>query len=121
LAGHDRAIGQRVVGTERDIGLLNADQLEDVPHRRGRSIVRLSLVELARPADPSGTGVLVLAGSSGRVDQQRAKLLASHGALAASMQWFGGPGMQPGSWDVPIESFMDALDELAPEVDRLAI
>lgn len=78
-------------------------------------------MEFARPVDPSGTGVLVLAGSSGRVDQQRAKLLARHGALAASIQWFGGPGMQPGPWDVPIESFMEALDVLAPEVDRLAI
>lgn len=63
----------------------------------------------------------MLAGSSGRVARERAALLARHGALAASMQWFGGPGMQPGPWEVPIESFMSALDVLEPEVDRLAI
>lgn len=77
-------------------------------------------VELVRPADPCGTGVLVLADSSGRVDRGRAALLAHHGALAAPMQWFGGPGMQPGPWEVPIETFIEALDILAPEVDRLA-
>lgn len=81
----------------------------------------LAGMEFARPTDPCGTGVLVLAGSSGRVDQQRVNLLARHGALAVSMQWFGGPGMSPGPWEVPIESFVKALDALAAEVDRLAI
>lgn len=65
--------------------------------------------------------MLVLAGSSGRVDDGRARLLARHGALAAPFQWFGGPGQPPGPWEIPVESFISALDILARDVDRLAI
>ena len=68
-----------------------------------------------------GTGVLVLAGSSGRVDIQRARLLAEHGAVALPLRWFGGKALQPGPWEIPIETFTQALDVLVPEVDRLAI
>ncbi|WP_298752959.1 acyl-CoA thioester hydrolase/BAAT C-terminal domain-containing protein [uncultured Serinicoccus sp.] len=78
-------------------------------------------MEVFRPARPTGTGVLVLAGSSGRVDTQRAKLLANHGALALPMQWFGGPDQPPGPWQVPVETFTSALDLLAEEADFLAI
>ena len=43
-----------------------------------------------RPATVlSRTGVLVLAGSSGRVDLARARLLAQHGAYALALRWFG--------------------------------
>lgn len=66
-------------------------------------------------------GLLVLAGSSGRVDTQRAKLLADHGAIALPLQWFGGRGQPAGPWEVPIESFTSALDYLAKEADSLAI
>lgn len=78
-------------------------------------------VDVLRPERACGTGVVVLAGSSGRVDRQRAGLLARHGALAAPVRWFGGPGQQPGPWEVPIEVVIGALDAVAPEVDRLAI
>lgn len=78
-------------------------------------------VEIFRPAHPTGTGVLVLAGSSGRVDTQRAMLLAEHGAFALPLQWFGGPGQPSGPWEVPIETFTSALDHLAKEADSLAI
>lgn len=56
--------------------------------------VTLSEIEGVRwvPESPSGTAVLVLAGSSGRIDSPRAELLASHGAVAESIRWFGGPG-----------------------------
>lgn len=64
---------------------------------------------------------MTIAGSSGRIDADRARVLASHGALAMSLRWFGGSGQQPGPWHVPIEIFMAALDRLAPESDRLAI
>nr|MDA8207973.1 acyl-CoA thioesterase [Actinomycetota bacterium] len=43
---------------------------------------------LFKPARPTGTGVVVLAGSSGRVDAARAELLSRHGALALAMRWF---------------------------------
>ncbi|OYN91520.1 acyl-CoA thioester hydrolase/BAAT C-terminal domain-containing protein [Parenemella sanctibonifatiensis] len=78
--------------------------------------------QIIRPEQSCGTGVLVLAGSSGRVDTPRAQLLADHGATALALKWFGGgPGLQPGPWEVPIETFIRALDLLAREVDRLAI
>ncbi len=67
------------------------------------------------------TGVLVLAGSSGRVDAGRARLLARHGVAAMSIQWFGGEGQPPGNCEVPLETFTSALDELASVSDRLAV
>ncbi|WP_426241902.1 acyl-CoA thioester hydrolase/BAAT C-terminal domain-containing protein [Nocardioides sp. LHG3406-4] len=79
------------------------------------------LWRVLRPEVPCGTGVLVLAGSSGRVDVERAELLRRHGALALAIRWFGGPGQQPGPFEVPLELFTDALDHLAAETDRLAI
>jgi dienelactone hydrolase len=69
-----------------------------------------------RPEDaPSPTGVLVLAGSSGRVDVERARLLARHGALALALQWFGGPGQCPGICEIPLETFTAAIDWLVEQ------
>lgn len=76
---------------------------------------------LARPDGPCGTGVLVLSGSSGAVERPRAMLLASRGAVALSIRWFGGLGQQPEPFEVPTETFTTALDRLALECDRLAI
>lgn len=76
---------------------------------------------LVRPAAPCGTGVLLLAGSSGRVDVGRAEDLGRQGAAVLAIRWFGGPGQQPGPYGVPLELFIDALDRLAPECDRLAV
>lgn len=76
---------------------------------------------LVIPEKPCGTGVLTVAGSSGRIDGDRARVLASHGALAMSIRPFGGPGQPYGPRLVPLETFIDALDRLAPECDRLAI
>lgn len=42
------------------------------------------------PDAPSGDGVLVLAGPSGRVDPDRARVFASNGSTAESIKWFGG-------------------------------
>jgi len=78
-------------------------------------------LQLVRPASGCGTAVLVLAGSSGAVDLDRAQLLAEHGALAVAMRWFGGPGQHCGPWEIPLEDFTEALELVAPEVDRLAI
>ncbi|MDF8266234.1 acyl-CoA thioester hydrolase/BAAT C-terminal domain-containing protein [Luteipulveratus flavus] len=76
---------------------------------------------LIEPERPCGTGVLVLAGSSGRVDEGRARLLAAHGATAVSIRWFGGAGQSPGPYDVPLETFTETLDVLAGRCDRLAM
>lgn len=66
-------------------------------------------------------GALVLAGSSGRVDDSRAELLARHGAIAESIQWFGAPGQHDGPWEIPIELFVSRVEELAKECDRVIV
>lgn len=76
---------------------------------------------LVIPGKYCGTGVLTIGGSSGRIDADRARLLASHGALAMSIRWFGGPGQPDSPRLVPLETFTGALDRLAPECDRLVI
>jgi hypothetical protein len=58
-------------------------------------------------------GVLVLAGSSGRVDVERARLLARAGARAVALRWFGGAAQPPGICEVPLETFVAALDWLS--------
>jgi hypothetical protein len=60
---------------------------------------------VVRPDGDIHTGVLVLAGSSGRVDRDRALLLARHGVLAASTRWRGaaipGPTQRWARWCGP--------------------
>lgn len=85
--------------------------------------VTLSEIEGVRwvPESPSGTAALVLAGSSGRIDSQRAELLASHGVVAESIRWFGGPGQNAGPWDVPLEVFLDRVSDLRRIADRVVV
>ena len=73
------------------------------------------------PEHPTGTGVLVLAGSSGRVDDGRAEVFARVGCLAESIRWFGGPGQQPGPWEVPLETFLGRIGVLAADCDRVVL
>ncbi|MFI1383602.1 acyl-CoA thioester hydrolase/BAAT C-terminal domain-containing protein [Embleya sp. NPDC020886] len=64
---------------------------------------------LARPAAGDvGVGVLVLSGSSGRVERERCRLFARAGVSAMSVRWFGGPGQPPGICEVPLETFVAA-------------
>lgn len=65
--------------------------------------------------------VLVLTGSSGRIDETRVRLLASAGAVAVGLRWFGGEGQPPGICEVPLESFTPALDLLAGYGAPLAV
>lgn len=58
------------------------------------------------------TGVVVLAGSSGRVDIARARLFAGQGASALALRWFGGEGQVPGICEIPLEIFFAATDRL---------
>ncbi|MFI2040109.1 acyl-CoA thioester hydrolase/BAAT C-terminal domain-containing protein [Streptomyces bottropensis] len=67
---------------------------------------------LAAPAQGSDVGVLVLAGSSGRIDRERARILAQQGIVALSIRWFGGPGQSPGICEIPLETFTAAVDFL---------
>lgn len=73
------------------------------------------------PEEPTGVGALVLAGSSGRVDSARAELLARAGAVAESIQWFGGPGQHDGPWEIPLELFLGRVAGLAEECDRVVV
>lgn len=65
--------------------------------------------------------VLVLSGSSGRIEIDRTRLLARHGAAALSLRWFGGAGQPPGICEVPLETFGPALDRLASLSDHLCV
>ncbi|MFM6850939.1 MAG: acyl-CoA thioester hydrolase/BAAT C-terminal domain-containing protein [Terrabacter sp.] len=78
---------------------------------------------LVAPADGgNGTGVLVLAGSSGRVETERAGLFASAGVSAAlTYRWFGAPGRPAGIWEYPLEAFDAAVGTLAAECDRVVL
>ncbi|MEV5705723.1 acyl-CoA thioester hydrolase/BAAT C-terminal domain-containing protein [Actinoallomurus sp. NPDC052274] len=67
---------------------------------------------LVAPDSDSGTGVLVLSGSSGRIEQERARILAREGMVALSIRWFGGSGQPPGICEVPLETFVSAIDLL---------
>ena len=69
----------------------------------------------------SDVGVLVLAGSSGRVDVNRVNMLAKAGIQACGLRWFGGPGLPPAPREVPLELFMAALDLLEQRCQSLAI
>jgi hypothetical protein len=75
----------------------------------------------ARPALANGTGVLVLAGSSGRLEVARADLLAAHGATALALRWFGGAGQPTVPREVPLETFTEAIDLLFGECERIAL
>jgi pimeloyl-ACP methyl ester carboxylesterase len=65
------------------------------------------------PDEHRGAGVLVLAGSSGRVDESRAHVLAGQGCIAESVRWFGGLGQNPGPWEIPLETFQRRVADLA--------
>jgi len=73
------------------------------------------------PDVPRGTGVLVLAGSSGRVDVRRAGLFAGLGCVSESIRWFGGPGQHGGPWEIPLETFFDRIDALRTDCDRILV
>ncbi|MFJ8312115.1 MULTISPECIES: acyl-CoA thioester hydrolase/BAAT C-terminal domain-containing protein [unclassified Streptomyces] len=67
---------------------------------------------LAAPVGGSTVGVLVLAGSSGRIETGRCQLLARAGMTALSIRWFGGAGQPAGICEVPLETFTEAIDFL---------
>ena len=75
----------------------------------------------AFPEVPCGTAVLLLTGSSGRVEAGRAQMLARHGARVRAIRWFGGSGQRPAPHEVPIETFIDQVELLRRDSDRVAI
>ncbi|MEU6017534.1 acyl-CoA thioester hydrolase/BAAT C-terminal domain-containing protein [Streptomyces sp. NPDC047515] len=64
------------------------------------------------PVRDDGVGVLVLSGSSGRIEDERCRVLAREGMAALSIRWFGGLGQPPGICEVPLETFAPAIELL---------
>jgi dienelactone hydrolase len=73
---------------------------------------------LVAPVAGSNASVLVLAGSSGRIDAERCRILARAGMTALSIRWFGGPGQAPGICEIPLERFVEAIDVLRAEAGQ---
>ena len=77
---------------------------------------------LALPATSAARcAVLVLSGSSGRIETERVRLLARHGAAAMSVRWFGAAGQPPGICEVALETFEPFLDRLASMSSEVAV
>jgi uncharacterized protein len=70
---------------------------------------------LLKPEAANDLGVVVLAGSSGRVDVTRARLFAAQNATTLALRWFGGEGQVPGICEIPLETFKFATDRLVGE------
>jgi hypothetical protein len=70
---------------------------------------------ILKPAEQTGWGVVVLAGSSGRVDVARATLFAGLGAVCIALRYVGGERQPPGICEVPLEVFTRATDRLIEE------
>jgi pimeloyl-ACP methyl ester carboxylesterase len=77
---------------------------------------------LVEPVGGSPAGVLVLGGSSGRVEVERCRVFARVGVTALSIRWFGGVGQPAGICEVPLETFAAAIDLLEAEgVRRISV
>ncbi|MGW7426118.1 acyl-CoA thioester hydrolase/BAAT C-terminal domain-containing protein [Streptomyces sp. NPDC054813] len=92
------------------------------------SIAEYELIEpwagfIAEPLEGGGSaGVLVLSGSSGRIERERCRLFARAGVVAATVRWFGGPGQPPGICEVPLETFVEATGLLRERgVERVSV
>ncbi len=70
---------------------------------------------LLRPARRTKWGIVVISGTSGRLDVGRARLFAEQGVTALAQRWFGGDGQSPGICEIPLETFTPAIDRLAAE------
>ncbi|MDD7944078.1 acyl-CoA thioester hydrolase/BAAT C-terminal domain-containing protein [Microbacterium sp. NE2HP2] len=83
--------------------------------------VELTSIEGVRwvPDAETGSGVLTIAGSSGRIDDARAHVFARHGVLAESVRWFGGAGQHPALWEIPLETFLRRIENLRRDCDRV--
>ncbi|WP_348647461.1 hypothetical protein [Rhizobium leguminosarum] len=71
----------------QDIRLANYSQVGLAGQVQGTLIV---------PHRPNDWGILVLGGSSGRVDVGRALLFADLGVTSLALRWFGGESQAPG-------------------------
>ena len=70
---------------------------------------------LLKPERPNGQGIIVITGSSGRVDVSRAVLFAERGVTAIAQRWWGGEGQAKGINLIPLEVFIPAVERLIAE------
>lgn len=70
--------------------------------------------------EPRGA-LLVLGGSSGRVQTDRCEVLADHGFVAASVRWFGDEAPTPVLAEVPVELFVEQVGRLGVLADRVGV
>lgn len=70
---------------------------------------------LLRPSNRSKWGIIVISGTSGRLDIGRARLFAQQGVTALAQRWFGGEAQSPGICEIPLETFTAAIDRLVAE------
>jgi dienelactone hydrolase len=64
---------------------------------------------LFTPAAAHAPAIVVLNGSNGGINEERAALLASHGYAALALGYFGAPGLPGNLANIPLEMFRDAL------------
>jgi hypothetical protein len=84
-------------------------------------VINPSNIHWGRADDPTGTGVLVIAGSSGRLDVGRADMLASQCVTSLALRWFGGDDQPVVPCEIPLETFTEAIDMLASECERIVL
>ena len=70
---------------------------------------------LVKPDRANGWGLVVLSGSSGRLETGRARLFAERGVTALAQRWWGGEGQSPGICEIPLETFTPAVERLLAE------
>lgn len=73
---------------------------------------------LIEPANPI-TALVVISGSSGRLELERARVLAAHGIAAYAFQWY--QGMPAPLDDYPLDTFEPVLDRLRSLAPRTGI
>lgn len=77
---------------------------------------------LLKPERPNGQGIVIITGSSGRVDVARAALFAQRGVTAIAQRWWGGEGQAKGINLIPLEVFIPAVERLVAEgCERIAM
>lgn len=74
------------------------------------------------PTRPARPALLVLSGSSGRIERDRCRRFARAGVTALSIRWFGGPGQPSGVCEIPLETFVAATELLRDRgADRVSL
>jgi dienelactone hydrolase len=88
---------------------------------RERELRRPEGLVVSPAGHDSGTGVLVLSGSSGRVERDRARVLGKAGVTALTYRWFGDDSQPSAIHELPLESFDWAVESLLSQCSRIVL